>query len=159
MLHRSGSNSILGTLAYNNPPLECRCFLLVLNFRQPLAVPSLWAFRLSWLAPHSQCSSEGNHLRPVCPFEIRLFSHDSGAVFSGLSIVNLIFLLCCAANDICFFFQYCACECTKRFEKWKVIFEFTNSNKDLPPQITNQICEDYVFEVFQIMNWISVSVV
>ena len=105
MLHRSGSNSILGTLAYNNPPLECRCFLLVLNFRQPLAVPSLWAFRLSWLAPHSQCSSEGNHLRPVCPFEIRLFSHDSGAVISGLSIVNLIFLLCCAANDICFFFN------------------------------------------------------
>ena len=45
--------------------------------------------------------------------------------FSGLSIVNLIFLLYCASNDICFFAILCACDCTERFETWKVIFEFT----------------------------------
>ena len=41
MLHRrSWSNSVFGTLIYNTatrPPLECRCFLLFLNFRYPLA--------------------------------------------------------------------------------------------------------------------------
>ena len=55
----------------------------------------------------------------------------------GLSMVNLLFLLYCACHDICFL-QYCTYDCTKRFEKWKVIFEFTNfKKKDLAPQITN----------------------
>ena len=55
--------------------------------------------------------------------------------FSGLSIVNLIFLLYCASNDICFFAILCACDCTERFETWKVIFEFTYciKKKDLAP--------------------------
>ena len=44
--------------------------------------------------------------------------------FSGLSIVNLIFLLYCASNDICFAIL-CACDCSESFETWKVIFEFT----------------------------------
>ena len=57
--------------------------------------------------------------------------------FSGLSMVNLIFFLYCACHDICFL-QYCTCDFTKRFEKKKVIFEFTNcKKKDLEPQITN----------------------
>ena len=109
MLHRRcWSNSVLRTLIYNTatrPPLKCRCFLLFLNFRYPLACTLTlggWLDSLGW-----------NFTVKVPPQEIILgqcaFPWDQSCslviqvrYFSGLSIVNLIFLLYCASNDIYF---------------------------------------------------------
>ena len=105
MLHRrSWSNSVFGTLIYNTatrPPLECRCFLLFLNFRYPLACTPHFR-RLDFLGWRHFTVKEIILGQCVFLWDQSCCLVSQVRYFSGLSIVNLIFLLYCASNDICF---------------------------------------------------------